>query len=328
MLEIADTVSVTGSGHSSSGSVAARLLQNGFNVNALRTNDTLRKDEWKQYDTAIIEVARKRLIGVADLLSRGLRYPIANALGVTRVEWETQSDMTPAEITMSGISLAQNDRIEFSLTGLPLPIIHKDFNINIRALEASRKTGQPLDTAQAQLAGRLVAEQIETMLFTGATVLGSNNLIYGYTTATNRNTGSVTASWVTATGSQIVADTLAMIQKAVDDNMYGPYVMYVPAAVFTHMGDDYKAESDKTIMQRVKEIPGIEDIRPSKDLSGTNIILVQMTGDVVDMIDGLQPTTVQWDSHGGMVQHFKVLAIMIPRIRSDYATQSGIVHYS
>jgi hypothetical protein len=37
---------------------------------------------------------------------------------------------------------------------------------------------------------------------------------------------------------------------------------------------------------------------------------------------------VQWDSHGGMVTHFKIIAIMLPRFRNDSENQSGIVHYS
>jgi hypothetical protein len=46
------------------------------------------------------------------------------------------------------------------------------------------------------------------------------------------------------------------------------------------------------------------------------------------MATGLQPTTVQWDSHGGMVMNFKVLAIMVPRIKTDSASQSGVAHFS
>ena len=328
-IQVADAISAGGGGMSAAGDVASRLLQSGFKISALRTNKTLRKDEWIQYDKAVVDVARSRLVGVADLMARGLTYPIADALGVTRVEWELLSDMSPAAVTMSGVEESENDRVTFDLTGIPLPIIHKDFNINIRALHASRKTGQPLDTVQAQVAARKVAEALETILFNGATVLGTNNPIYGYTTAPNRNTGSVTANWSTvATGSQMLTDLLAMLGKAVGDNMYGPYVMYVSAAAYVRMSDDLKAASDRSIIERLLAVPGLEAIRMSKDLTGTTVLLVQMTRDVVDMIDGIQPTTVEWESHGGMVMHFKVLTIMIPRVRNDQLLNSGIVHYS
>jgi len=310
------------------GSVAARLLSSGMNVNALRTNDVLRKDEWIAYDTAIVEVARERLIGVADLLGRGLRFDLNNALGTTKLEWEKISDMTPAEMSMSGITPGEKDRQIFELEGMPIPLTHKEFSINIRTLMASRTTGQPLDTTQAAMASRLVSERTEDLLFNGATIGGPNSNIYGYLTAPDRNVGSVTANWATATGEQIVSDVLSMIDDAVADHMYGPYMIYVPYGAFVHMGDDFKANSDKTILQRVKEIPGIIDVRPSSRFGGNNVVMVQMTSDVVDMVVGQQPVPIMWDSNGGMTTNFKVISIMVPRIKADMKGQSGIVHYS
>jgi len=310
------------------GGVAAKLLASGGNVNSLRTLGTLRKDEWIAFDNAVVEIGRKRLIGVADLLSRGLVYNLPNALGHTKLEWEKVSDMDPAGLSMSGISETQNDRVVYDLDSMPIPIIHKDFNINVRALMASRNNGTPLDTTQARVAARKVAELTETMLFKGATILGSNNPIYGYTTALYRNTGSLAESWMTADGASIVGDVLAMIGALVDDNMYGPYVLYIPSAVAVRFGEDYKAESDKSIMARLLETDGLSAIKPTKDLAINEVVLVQMTSDVIEMVDGMQPTTVEWETHGGFVTHFKIISIMLPRVRNDYINQSGIAHYS
>lgn len=327
--EISTLTRTKGGNVKGSGDVAMKLLQSGFNINALRTNDVLRKDEWKLFDTALVEVARKRLIGVQDLISRGLTRSIPNALGITRVEWETATEMTPADVSMSGLMESQNDRVEFDLTGIPVPIIHKDFNINLRALEASRRLGQPLDTMQVERATRQVVEKVESMLFLGYTGLGSNNTIYGYTNATNRNTNTQTNShdWDTdSTGEEMVTDILDMIGKMVADNMYGPYGIYVTTTAYVRMGADFKANSDKTILQRLLEIPGIEFIKPSKDVGAKQAIMVQFDRDVVDMLIGFQPTLVEWESHGGFVKHFKVMTIMLPRVRNDAELQSGIVH--
>lgn len=323
-----DVVTANGGHLSGSGPVAQRLMQNGFNINALRTQATLRKDEWIQYDTAVVEVARRRLVGVADMMAAGLVYNLPNALGTTKLEWETISDMDPAILSMSGLSQSQNDRVNFELESMPIPIIHKDFNLNIRTVMASRTTGQPLDTTQAQLSARIVSEGIETLLFDGSTTLGSNNALYGLTTAPNRNTGSLSAAWNTATGAQIVTNTLSMIAALVADNMYGPYMLYISAASYVHFGDDYKADSDKTIMERVSEIPGISGIRPSKDLADNEAVLVQLSADVVDIVDGIQPTTVEWEGQGGFIMYFKVMAIMLPRVRNTQLLQSGIAHFS
>jgi uncharacterized linocin/CFP29 family protein len=342
---ITDAIGQTDRGFQASGSVAQRLLSGGFNVNALRpaipdnarqdengiywhrgmrANATLRRLEWQLYDTAVIEVARRRLVGIQDLINFGLTFNVPDALGVTQIVWEQIGTMTGAELSMSGLSQTPNDRQEFNLNTMPLPIIHKDFNINIRQLHSSRRIGTPLDVTQAQLSSRIVSEGIETLLFAGSLVLGTNNTIYGYLTAPNRATGSVTASWTTATGTQIVTDTLSMIQKLKDNNMYGPYCMYVPSAVFTAMGADFKAQGDRTILERVLAIPGISQIKESKDLTSSQTVLAQMSSDVIDLVDGMQPTTVEWETEGGMIVNFKVMAIMVPRLKSDFVGQSGV----
>jgi len=56
--------------------------------------------------------------------------------------------------------------------------------------------------------------------------------------------------------------------------------------------------------------------------------MLQMTSDVAEMVDGIQPTTVQWETHAGFVVHFKILTIMVPRLRNDQTNQSGIAHFS
>lgn len=306
---------------------AMKLLASGFNTDCLRTNEVLLKDEWIQFDNKVVQIARQRLVGVGDLLSAGLSTPLANPLGHTRVEWQKMSDMDPAEVSMSGVTQGRNDRLEFDLEGVPVPIIHKDFNINIRALHASRNGGLPLDTTQAELAARLVSEKVEEMLFVGAASIKiQNSTIYGYKTAPNRNTGTV-YNWSSATGDQIVEDILEMISALYADKMYGPFVFYIPLTWFVALSDDYKAASDKSILSRVKEIPGVQDIRPSENLTN-EVVAVQMTSDVVDMIDGMQPTTLMWESHGGMVFNFKVMAIMVPRMRSSLSGQSGIAHFT
>lgn len=325
-----DVLSANGvGGLAGGGQVAMKLLSSNFNVEALRTQDYLRKDDWLQFDNKVIEIARHALVGVGDLISRGLVYNVPNAMGVTRIEWERMGDMGPAELNMAGVTEGRNDTVGFDLVGMPLPIVHKDFWINIRKLEASRRNGMPLDTTQAEICARKISERIESMLFLGDTSLGPNNVIYGYANAPNRITGSTTASWATATGAQILADVIDMIGKAKAKEMRGPFMFYVNYAAMSNLGNDFKAESDKTILQRILEIPGVAGVKESYYIpDGDTVIAVQLTSDVVDIVDGIQPTVVQWDSLGGMVQNFKVLAIMVPRVKSTIIGQSGIIHYT
>src|SRR5690606_13350708 len=167
--EITDAIQPGAGGTQGYGSVAQRLLSGGMRINQLRTLDVLRKDEWKHFDTAVVEVARKRLVGVGALLSAGLRYGLSNPLGTTQIEWEQVSDMNDASISMSGVTDGQKDRVTYTLKSLPIPIVHKEFDINARVLAASRNRGDSLDTTQAEVAARKVAEMNESILFNGAT---------------------------------------------------------------------------------------------------------------------------------------------------------------
>lgn len=313
--------------------IAGRLLASGMDVSQLRTNDVLRKDEWEHFDAVLVEIARANLVAVADLFAAGLTFDLPNAMGTTILEWEDVSDMEPAEISMSGVTPGQNDRVIYRTNSLPIPIVHKDFFINVRALNASRKLGQTLDTTQLEVSTRKVAEFNETVLFNGATVVHGGASIFGYTTATNRNTGSLTGDWalIAQTGEIILADTIAMVAAAKADFMFGPFQMYVPTDYDTKLDEDFKANSDKTIRERLLQLNKISSIKESTDLTGAGageVLLVQMTRDVVDMVDGMQPTNLQWETHGGMVFNFKVMSIMVPRIKNDQELRSGIVHFT
>lgn len=323
-----DVLNMSG-GIAGGGTVAMRLLESNFNVEALRTQDFLRKDAWTQFDNTVIEISRQALIGVGDLVSRGLTYNVPNAMGVTRIEWQRIGDMGPAELNMAAVTEGRNDTVEFDLQSMPLPIVHKDFWINIRKLEASRNNGMPLDTVQAEISARKVGERIEAMLFQGDTTLGANNTIYGYLNAPNRTTGSTSVTWATATGEQILAQVIAMIGAAKAKEVRGPFQFYVHYSAMSNLGADFKANSDKTILQRIMEVPGVAGVTESYYIpTASTVLAVQMTRDVVDIVDGIQPTVVQWESLGGFVQNFKVLAIMVPRVKSTYSLQSGIIHYS
>ena len=92
------------------------------------------------------------------------------------------------------------------------------------------------------------------------------------------------------------------------------------------MQNDYDVAGSSllTIMERVLRTEGIQKIIPSTDVPANHAYVVQLTSDVIDEVIGMQPTTVQWESHGGMMMHFKVMSIMIPRVRWTQTLQSGV----
>ena len=314
-----------GQGH---GSIAKKLLANGMQANALRTNDTLQKDEWKELDNRVVDIAKQRLVGVGDLVSQGLVHNLSNGLGTTVFEYEDVSDFEDADVNMDGVSRPNNDRHEFDLNFLPLPIVHKGFQISARVLAASRRNGTPLDTRSAATAARKVAEKIESILFTG---LGTYNFgggsIYGYTNFPNRNTGSLTAHWDDS-GADPLADVIAMKQASITDRHYGPWMVYIPTNFETALDDDFKANSDKTMRQRLRDVEGIIDVKVADFLTTDEVVMVEMTPDTARIVIGMQPTTVEWDTEGGMLTHYKVMSIMVPQLIADQDDRCGIIHFT
>lgn len=316
-----------GKGLRSNGSVASRLMEASFNLKSLRNNDVLLNREWLEVDRAVTQEVQSRLVGVGDLLNAGLTMPLQNALGTTVVEFQKAADMTAAAVDMSAETASEKDRMDYGLDQLAIPVIHKEFSYNARALAASRRMGTPLDTTSATLAARKVAEAAEDMLFNGSSIVESSAAIYGYKTHPDANAASLAGgAWSTATAANILDDVFDALGQLRGDGFYGPYWIYIPSAWETALDKDYVTTlaTVTTVRQRILAIESIKGIKVADRLTGANAIFVQPSPDVVKEVVGFQPTTVSWESRGGMTTNFMVMSILVPMIRSTYDGKCGV----
>lgn len=337
------------------GSVASTLLASNFDVASLRPwigqdgrsyiaqnqggklvavptmvrNATLRHEEWKILDTAVVQTAMERLRVVADLRGAGLTFNIPNGMSKTVLETQTIGEITGATISMDPARQGEGDRPEYDLTNLPLPVIHKDFSFTARQIAVSRNGGTPLDVTMAQMAARKVAEEAEKLTlgvsssytYGGGTVYGLRNYPYRLTAVLTHPTQS---DW---TGAKCVQEVLAMRQQSMDIHYYGPWALYISPSWGQYFDEDYSAsKGDNTLRMRIAQIEGIREIRQADFLTGYQMLLVQLTSDVIRMVIGMDVTTVQWETLGGMLLNFKVMAMMVPQIRADANNACGIVH--
>lgn len=298
-------------------------------------NATLRRDEWKSLDDAVMGVARYRLGGVQDLIDKGLTYNLGNAFGTTVLEWHDVSDSMEAALTMDGITRSPGDRPNFKHNYLPIPIIHVDYEINARVLAASRSMGNPLDTTSAESAARRVIEKLENMLFTDTTYsFGTKderlrNTIYSYVNFPDRNLVNLSIDWDESgiTGALILQDVLGMKQASINAFHYGPWMLYIPTGYETVLDGDYDSTTPgTTIRERILKIAGIQGIKVVDTLAANNVLLVQMTPNVVRLVRGTGLQNIQWGEEGNMVTKFKVMQIAVPQLRSDQNGHTGIVH--
>ncbi len=343
----------TMNGNKSLGDVGSVLMQHNFDQGALRpyiesdgrtyidltkngktltqvTNApaTLRKDQWQLVDTALGKVAKERLSLFNALASNGGTFRIPNGMGTTVLQHETMSDVGPATLSMDGITRGQADSPLFDLRNLPLPIVHYDFKYTLRQLETSRRNGTPLDTSTAELAGRRVAETVEKLTAgTLGTYKYGGGEIFGYANFPDRITYGLTTPTGVATNVTTLNEVLGMMQVSRDANYNGPWTLYVSTKWSQFMENDYSADkSDLTLRQRLSNIHGITDVADADYLNDFDMVLVQNTSDVARAVVALPMTTMQWPTMGGMEVNFKVMAIMVPQLRSDYNNATGIVH--
>jgi uncharacterized linocin/CFP29 family protein len=235
---------------------------------------------------------------------------------------------------MDGVTRGKNDNLVFQTNYLPIPILHVDYEINARHLEASRKLGNPLDTTLAERAARRILEKQEQMLFTDTTyAFGTKddrdrNRIYSYVNFPDRNTVSLGTAWDASakTPEGILNDVLNMIKSSVSALHYGPWMMYICTDYGTTIEDDYNTTSGKTVRQRLLGIEGIQGIKVIDTLPDNTVLLVEMKKETVRLINGFGLTTVAYTEEAGMLNKFKVMAIQVPQIRSDQNGKCGIVH--
>ncbi len=112
---------------------------------------------------------------------------------------------------------------------------------------------------------------------------------------------------------------------------YGPFMLYHSTDWDQFLDNDYArlggANANMTLRDRLRKIEGIQDVRRLDFLTSTfTMLLVEMTSGVAQAVTGMDITTVQWESKGGMQKNFKVMAIKVPRLQSDFNGLTGLMH--
>ena len=306
-----------------------RLLRN--------TVATLPHEVWLEIDQTVERSAQSELRAVNDLKAAGLTRVLPNGFAVEALMTQRASRIGTAYVGMDPQEAAniKKDRQVIDKVYLPLPCIWSGFSFGAREMATSKRGGMPLDMVGAEDATRACALMAEKMLIGNSdsdqfTYAGGT--IYGYTDFGSRVTFTITAptdsGWA---GTTIISELLAARQDLIDKHKKGPYIIYLSPAWAQYLDDDYYRTADagnKTIRQRILEIKSFTDIREMDELTGWDILIVQMETQTVREVIGMEWTTVQWEELGGQALNWMVLGIYVPQIRSDYDGNCGIAHGS
>lgn len=290
----------------------------------LQANSALPKDAWERISDVVVEVPEKRLNGIADLQAAGLTSEAD--LAFQNDVWHTASEMTDANVDMGMESEGEEDSTHMESDGVPLPIVHKDFRFNFREIRAAEQLGRPLPMDEASRATRQVVEAHEDLLFNGWDGSVNGYDLYGLTDEPNRNTFTG-SDWGTA--SNVESDVNSIVEKAEADSYYGPYNLYVSQAQWKDLrADDPNSDTGRQVRDAVAENYSreINRIAPTDKLADGEAVLVQMDRDVVELAVASDVQTVEWSERGETEFYGKVMASMIPKVKSDQSGGSGVVH--
>lgn len=315
-----------------------------FSIPGLRALSPLSDKAQVMVDRAVVEVGLERLQFAADLMAAGLTYNLPDPLSVTQLEWDQESKVGGAIRVMSPSTRQENQLTDRKHNRLPIYLTMEGFSLDIRTLKMSERVGQPLDTSLIKQATRRVNEAIEDAAINGATTADGQNLVVsgynapGLVNAPNLGSANTTTDWsLTGTigtdGPARITDIMSGISALQAAKKFGPYNLYIGTKAGNAINQDYKANTLGTIRQRLEDIDAggtkitvrVADRMPDPTVSGNaQFALVQMTDDVVQMVNGQPPTVIPWTSLDGFTLHWVIMAIMVQRIRSDYDGNSGI----
>ncbi|MCW4050684.1 MAG: hypothetical protein NWE89_13215, partial [Candidatus Bathyarchaeota archaeon] len=66
--------------------------------------------------------------------------------------------------------------------------------------------------------------------------------------------------------------------------------------------------------------------KSSDQMVANDILLVEMSREVVDLAVAVDIKVVEWPTSGGMLTNFKVMAVIAPRVKSDYKNNCGVAY--
>jgi len=307
----------------SSGVVTSRAISpSGLIVNS---GETVRHEDQLEIQQTLTELRRRKLAGMDTLISAGLsfRADITKML----IGFESIGEHKDAEQSMNPTEF-DADQTVITKTFIPCPITHKSFSVPWRQTGFEYKTSLGLNESAYQ-----VLKRLETTLFNGNTGIvvpyaGSGKPLYGFTNHPQAGTGSISDWSDSANVAVIHVELIEQIGDMwVEQGGVGSksVVVFVGKAVWTNLQNDYKANTHKTVQQRMMDVDAVKAIVPIEVIGDTDVVLVEMEARTVQV--GIQSDLIAVP-HTKTIpmapSEFTTYAAMVPFIKADTKGNTGV----
>lgn len=296
---------------------------------------TVRHEDFLVIQDKIVEVRRRSLNGIADLMAAGLTFPVS--IEEQLVGFENVNEFQEAEQEMNPNTYQNNDTV-FTDSFVPNPITHQSFSVPWRQTGFDYKRSLGMSESVRQ-----VSERLENTLFNGNAAIsvtfgGQANPIFGYTTHPDRGTDTI-ADWTLNTAIGLAAIVPDVVEQTglmfsgqggiANDSI----ILYVANDIWTNLANDYKVESTDTsgsgmtVLERILKIPAIRDVKAAEKLASKSAVMVEMTERTIQLAVATDIITVPHVKTTPMApQVLTTYAAMVAQIKSDSNGNTGIRH--
>ena len=189
----------------------------------MRDDAPFSDEEWEKLDELVVDVARKLLVG-----RRFIQLTGPLGAGVQSVPVPAVGSAEACLHDEEGCACEAGECEVIQVTGhkfLSLPLIHQDFRLAWRDIEASRRMGWPLELGPAAAASAACARAEDELIFHGHPEHGYEGLL----NATGRHTVSL-GDWDES--GQAFADIVAATEALVADGFYEPFAVVLSPALY------------------------------------------------------------------------------------------------
>ena len=189
----------------------------------MRDDAPFSSEEWEKLDDLVVDVARKFLVG-----RRFIQLTGPLGAGVQTVPVPSVGSAEACLHDEEGCACEAGECEVIEVTGhkfMSLPLIHQDFRLAWRDIEASRRMGWPLELGPAAAASAACARAEDELIFHGHPDHGYQGLL----NATGCHTVPL-GKWEES--GQAFADIVAATEALVADGFYEPFAVVLSPALY------------------------------------------------------------------------------------------------
>ncbi len=265
----------------------------------MREQSTLTSQEWQALDQIVVQVARRNLVARHFLSIQG---PVGAGVASFPVDRFRGGEM--GSISLFGAE-EENMVVIQSRRFAPLPILYRDFRLDWRELEASRRQGMPFDTTPAAIAASAVAQAEDQVIFNGNDELQQE----GFLNVEGRQQVPL-GDWGTTNGG--FNAVVSAVRTLVDHGFRGPFTLAVPPLLFAQLNRVF----DNTGVLEVDQVQRLVGggVYMTTALPQDIAVLVAPGPENMDLLIAQDLVTAFLEATA-MEQHFRVLEVLSLRIK-------------